>query len=114
MRATWAVVAGVLWAGPAWAQVTGTFEVAGQNPDGSKYSGSVSVEPTGETYRVVWSIQGTRFVGTGIGDRDFIAITYRAGNATGIALMGVEGQQLKGVWSYSNGRKLGAEVWTRR
>jgi hypothetical protein len=99
---------------PAEAQVVGRFSVEGQNPNGSRYAGSASVERTGETYRVVWTIDGTRFVGTGIGNDQAIAITYRAGNETGVALLG-EGSNGYGlVWTYAGGRDLGTERWTRR
>ena len=41
------------------------------------------VEKTGQTYRVIWVVAGTRYVGTGIGNKDFIAVSYKAGNDTG-------------------------------
>ena len=41
----------------AFADPTGTYEVEGTNPGGSgAYHGTVTVEPTGDTYRVVWRI----------------------------------------------------------
>jgi hypothetical protein len=74
----------------AVAQVIGRCNVEGQNPSGSTCAGTATIEKTGDTYRVVWSIDGTRFVGTGIGSDEGIAISYRSGSTTGIALPGKE------------------------
>jgi hypothetical protein len=93
----------------------GTYRVEGKNPGGGgSYTGTVTVERTGETYRVVWVVGGDRFVGTGIGNKDFIAVSYRSGNETGLALYGEDGGNWVGVWSYAGGRNLGAEIWKRR
>ena len=97
------------------ADPVGTYRVEGSSPGGgSPYSGTVTVERTGETYRVVWVIAGTRFVGTGIGNRNFISVSYRSGGQTGLALYGEDGGNWKGVWTFANGTTLGAEVWHRR
>ncbi len=96
------------------ADPTGEYSVAGSNPgSGSRYGGTVTVEKTGQTYRVVWVVGGQRYVGTGIGDKDFLAVSYRSGNETGLALYGAKGDNWSGVWTYANGRQIGTEVWTR-
>ena len=97
------------------ADPVGNYDIAGTNPgSGSHYSGTVSVSRTGQTYRVVWVVGGTRYVGTGIGDRDFLAVSYRAGNDSGLALYGAEGGNWEGVWAYAGARQMGAEIWKRR
>lgn len=97
------------------ADPVGTYRVEGNNPgSGSGYSGTVTVERNGETYRVIWVIGNQRFVGTGIGNRDFISVSYRSGNQTGLALYGEDGGNWVGVWAFSDGRQLGREVWKRR
>jgi hypothetical protein len=96
------------------ADPVGRYSLEGANPGGgSSYGGTVSVEQTGETYRVIWVVAGTRYVGTGIGNRDFIAVSYRSGSDTGLALYGADGGNWKGIWTYANGRTVGAEVWKR-
>jgi len=96
------------------ADPVGSYSVSGNNPGGgSKYSGTVTVEKTGQTYRVIWIVGGTRYVGTGIGDKDFLAVSYKAGNDTGLALYGADGGNWAGVWTYAGGRQIGAEVWKR-
>jgi hypothetical protein len=97
----------------AAAQMTGQYKIEGKNPDGSSYSGTARVEKTGDTWRVTWNIDGTRFVGTGIGSNEAIAIGYRNGSDTGVALLGKEGDEYGLVWTYIGGRQLGVERWTR-
>ncbi len=93
----------------------GSYSVVGSNPgNGSQYSGSVSVSKTGDTYRVVWTIGGTQYVGTGIGNKDFIAVSYRSGNNTGLALYGADGGNWAGIWTYAGGRQVGEETWKRQ
>jgi hypothetical protein len=97
------------------ADPVGTYSVEGTNPgNGSRYSGVVAVEKTGETYRVVWVVAGTRYVGTGIGDKNFIAVSYRSGRDTGLALYGADGSNWAGAWTYAGGQQVGSETWKRR
>jgi hypothetical protein len=97
------------------ADPVGTYRVEGTNPGGgSGYTGTVTVERTGETYQVVWVVGGVRYTGTGIGDKDFIAVSYRAGNDSGLALYGQDGGNWLGLFTVANGRNVGTEVWKRR
>ena len=108
--------AALLWSAVAFAaDPVGSYDVEGSNPgSGGRYSGTVTVERTGDTYRVVWVVGGTRYIGTGIGNREFIAVSYRSGNDTGLAMYGSEGGNWSGIWTYANGRQIGHETWSRR
>lgn len=117
MRQLFIVASALLWSAVAAfaADPIGTYTIEGTNPgSGAGYKGTVTVAKTGETYRVVWIVGGTRYVGTGIGNRDFIAVSYASGNSTGLALYGADGGNWKGVWTYSGGDKMGAEFWKRQ
>jgi len=111
-----ATTAAVLWSAAAYAaDPVGSYDVEGSNPGGKgSYTGTVTIEKTGETYRVVWVVAGTRYIGTGIGNNEFIAVSYRSGNDTGLAMYGAEGGNWKGIWTYAGGRQVGNEVWMRR
>lgn len=111
---TGAAIALAMMATSALAQVAGRYNIDGRNPDGSGYSGTAEVQPTGDTFRVTWTIGGQRYVGTGIGTDDALAITYRSGNNTGVALLFREGSQYKVVWTFAGGTSLGSEDWSRR
>jgi hypothetical protein len=115
MRAL-AIAAALLWsvATAFAADPVGSYDVEGTNPDGSKYTGSVTVSRTGQTYRVIWRIGNTRYNGTAIGDKDFLAISYQSGSQSGLALYGADGDDWKGIWTYSGGTSVGAELWSRQ
>ena len=109
------VVCLVLLSSSVLADPIGRYAVSGANPGNeSPYNGTVDVQQTGETYRVVWMINGQRYVGTGIGDDKFIAVSYRSGSETGLALYYAEGDDWVGVWTYANGTRIGVEKWARR
>ena len=99
----------------AIADPVGRYLVEGAEPGGGgAYTGTVTVDKTGDTYRVTWEVGGERYSGTGIGNKDFIAISYTSKSESGLALYGADGQNWKGIWAYSNGRQLGTEAWVRR
>ena len=97
------------------ADPVGRYTVAGANPGGQgKYTGTVTVEKTGETCRVIWVVGSTRYIGTGIGNKDFIAaVSYKSGSDTGLALYGADGGNWTGIWTYAGGKEVGPEIWKR-
>jgi hypothetical protein len=110
------VAAALLWSVVAAfaADPTGSYEVQGTNPDGSTYSGTVTVTQTGQTYKVVWQVGGDTFTGTGIGNKDFLAISYVYDKDTGLVLLGADGGNWNGVWAYADGTKMAKETWKRQ
>jgi hypothetical protein len=100
----------------ARADPVGKYDVEGTNPgNGQAYSGTATVTKTGQTYQVIWLIAGAKYVGTGIGNKDFIAVSYKAGgDNSGLALYGPQGDGWLGVWTYSGGNQMGTEHWTRQ
>jgi hypothetical protein len=93
----------------------GEYSVVGNSPGSShRYSGSVTVDRTGDSYHVVWHIGRETYSGTGIGSQDGVAISYRSGNVTGIAIYYPKGDNWEGVWTVAGGRTIGLERWTRR
>lgn len=97
------------------ADPVGSYKVEGVNPGNLEpYSGTATVAKTGDTYRVTWIIDGTTYNGTGIGNSDFLAVSYRSGNDTGLALYGAEGGNWIGTWTYAGAKKLGGEKWLRK
>ncbi len=93
----------------------GSYNVAGSNPGGKgRYQGTVTVERTGDTFRVTWDIGSQTFVGTGIGSEKGLAVSYRSGNQTGLAIYSAKGDDWEGVWTMMGGKEIGGEAWTRR
>jgi len=93
----------------------GTWNVNGTNPDGDgTYDGSVKVARTGDgIYKVSWKIGGDTFVGTAIGNDDFISVGYRSGGNYGVALYVRDGKIWEGVWAYDGGTDTGTETWSK-
>ena len=115
VKATATAAAAFLLSTAALADPVGRYSVRGTNPNGSSYSGEVRVSRTGDTYRVVWDIGNQTYTGTGIGNDDFIAVSYRAGSQTGIALYGRKSNGVwEGVWTYAGGREIGTDRWSPR
>jgi hypothetical protein len=74
------------------AEPVGHYKVEGKSPDGGDaYRGTAVVTKTGDTYKVVWTIDGETYVGTAIANNDFIAISYKSGANTGLAMYGEKG-----------------------
>ena len=95
------------------ADPVGHFAVKGNNPGGGDaYEGEVTVTKTGDTYKVVWTIEGTKYIGTGIGNDDFLTVSYKSGSETGLALYGHDKTGWSGIWTYAGGKTLGVEKWT--
>ncbi|HVI28575.1 MAG TPA: hypothetical protein VM780_07995 [Hansschlegelia sp.] len=115
------VAAGVLaclMASSAYAaEFAARYDVKGESPGGGgEYEGVVTVKKTGDaTYQVVWTIGPDKFVGTGIGGPDGLAVGYKSGSNTGIAIYSVEkGGVVGGYWTYAGGKQVGTETWTPR
>lgn len=115
---------------PAHADPVGTWKVIGENPDsGNRYTGTVRVNRTGETYSVYWTIDGTDYYGTGIGAKivkgrfemgpaskqdTAISVGYISGDSFGMATYFLQADGTwKGVWTYSGSRQVAAEVWLK-
>ena len=114
-----------------FADPTGRYDVVGENPNtGGEYQGAVQVTRTGQTYRVVWNIAGTKYVGTGLGavfengnfrigaanpnDRA-ISVGYVSGNSFGMAFyIKQDSGAWEGVWTYGGSNQVARETWYPR
>lgn len=94
------------------ADLIGHYKVSGTTPDGSPYSGEVAAEFVGNTFHVVREIGGQRYIGTGIGNKNVLAVTYRLDEATLLALyVQDESGRWTGTWTYVDGNQIGTERW---
>ena len=110
-----ALIALVLSASTTLADPVGTYEVTGTNPGiGSKYSGMVVVQRTGDTFQVTWAYpSGERVIGIGIGKSDYFAVSYRDGKNIGLAVYTETGDGWIGIWAPFGSPALGTESWKR-
>jgi hypothetical protein len=64
----------------------GQFVISlGVNPDGSHYSGKVSIHRAGRMYSVNWYTHGLRYIGTGVLVGDIFVVGYAADHRSGVA-----------------------------
>ncbi|MEO1747259.1 MAG: hypothetical protein AAFR27_01340 [Pseudomonadota bacterium] len=106
----------------------GLYNVDGTNPDGSTYTGTVSVERNDETYSVEWKIGGTIFEGTGLGaapvkgmtimgpaaDNDYVlTVGYISGPQNfGIAYyIEQDDGKWQGIWAFGGSGTVATESW---
>ena len=94
------------------ASPSGDFNVTGTNPGGAgTYSGTVSVTPTGDTFRVVWHVGSDTVQGTGLWVDDKFCIGYQ-GNSVAVMTEQSDGSW-KGHWANGSDRSVGTERWTQ-
>lgn len=77
-----------------------TYDAAGTNPDGSKYSGTVSIKVISEkTFTIHWQIGDDTYDGFGMRNGDALAATYVLGGKPGLVIYKVgDGGVLNGFW----------------
>jgi len=99
-------------AAPAVAQpdLSGVYQTAGTNPDGSAYSGETEISRNGEAYRVVQHVGGTA-EGTGIVSGDVLAVSFPEAGWVAAYEIQPDGT-LEGVWAQTGGSALGRERLT--
>jgi hypothetical protein len=113
MRSIAAAAVLVAFSAAAWAaSPTGSFQVSGTNPGGGgAYQGTVSVTPTGDTFRVVWHVGDSTVTGTGLWVDEKFCVGFQ-GNS-----IAVYTDQGGGVWAghWANGTdtQVGTERWTK-
>jgi hypothetical protein len=116
MKSLVAGLAACLIASSAYAaEFANRYTVEGQSPGGgSPYEGQVVVKQTSDAiYEIVWTIGSDKFVGTGIGSPEGLAVGYKSGSDTGIAIYSEEkGGVITGFWTYAGGKQIGTEKWT--
>ena len=122
------VVFALLAASVAHADPSGRYSVSGTNPDnGRKYTGTVKVTRSGETYRVVWKIgkdvfngvaipgrveDGRYVAGAATVDDTVLSVGYGSGNSFGLAVYVLkEDGAWEGVWTYAGSGKVATEIW---
>lgn len=97
---------------PASAQnLGGRYQVIGQNPNGSSYSGVAQITVTStNTCRIVWQTGGTS--SSGICMRNGVAFSagYVLGNKVGLVIYEIKGDgSMDGLWTVADQEGVGRE-----
>src|ERR1700679_4068399 len=73
------------------------YDVAGTNPDGSKYSGTASVKViSNTTFMIKWDIAGAVYEGFGMRLNDTLSATYTIDGEPGLVMYKVDGDGING------------------
>lgn len=107
----------MLQARPALAAApVGDWVCSGNNPgDQRNYKGYVSVVRSGDTYTVLWRFGQSTYIGTGIDNGDFFAVSFSQPEVqtVGLALFKRQGTHWVGRWTTLGGKTLGQETWRK-
>jgi hypothetical protein len=91
-----------------------TYDVAGTNPDGSRYSGTAKIEVISEaTYTIKWKIGGAAYQGFGMRNDDALAATYTIDGEPGLIIYKVDDDGIfHGLWVVRGKNDAGTERLT--
>jgi len=91
-----------------------TYDVAGTNPNGSKYAGTATIEVISDTtFAIRWEIGSSVFKGFGMRMNDSLAATYVIGGDPGLIIYKVDDSGvLRGLWSVRGHDGSGTERLT--
>jgi hypothetical protein len=86
------------------------YSVTGTNPNGSKYTGTASVQVISEsTFTINWTIGASSYEGFGMRMNDSLAATYTIAGEPGLVIYKVDGNGLTGLWAIRGHDKVGTE-----
>ncbi len=91
----------------------GQYTVSGTNPDGSTYTGRLSIQKTQSGYQLTWSIGDLLYTGTGTVVGDLLSATWRGADGEGqIDYTRDDQGVLSGTWTVAGQEKPGQETLT--
>jgi hypothetical protein len=82
----------------------GRYQVSGRNPNGSTYSGTVTIINEGSRYRLNWSIGTRGFRGTGTLNDNLLTVNW--GSATPVVYAVSADGTLRGLWAGGNAEEI--------
>ena len=86
------------------ARVEGKYLVEGQNPSGTKYSGTAVISRSDDGYAIAWDIANEPFAGSSFSDRAVAIKWTGSGGKGGLAVYTpAEDGVLKGIWASGSG-----------
>jgi hypothetical protein len=86
------------------------YEASGSNPDGSKYTGAVTVKVISDsTFNITWKIAGSTYEGFGMRLNDSLAATYMINGEPGLVIYKLDGDGLTGAWAVRGHDGVGTE-----
>lgn len=96
--------------------IAGKYNVAGSNPDGATYKGTLEIIPRGDVYQFRWNA-GTQYDGVGVANANVVAVAFANGangKGCGVIDYNIQGDgALDGKWGNWGVNEAGSEKATR-
>ena len=103
-------------AAPAGAEsltLASRYKAVGTNPDGSAYTGVVTIQILSDTtFAIQWKIGDEVYKGFGMRRNDALAATYTIDGKPGLMIYKVDGNGLDGLWAVRGDSGNGSEHLT--
>jgi hypothetical protein len=89
------------WAAAETLKLASTYDETGTNPNGSKYTGTATVEIISDTtFKIRWKIGSATYSGFGMRMNDTLAATYTVDGEPGLIVYKVgDDGTLEGLWA---------------
>ena len=88
--------------------IAGAYTVAGTNPDGSAYDGTLQVTADEGVYKWEWNAGG-EFLGVGIQQENIVSVGYGSENCSIVSYLVQEDGTFDALWTYVGQTNLGSE-----
>ena len=82
----------------------GRYTVNGRNPNGSRYSGTVSIARRGDRFELAWQVGTSSYRGTGTLENNLLTVNWGSTQPLVYALS--EDGSLRGLWSGGQGEDV--------
>jgi hypothetical protein len=106
----------LIWASSAAAdtlKLAHHYNANGAGPDGSKYSGTVTIDITSDTtFSIRWDIGGTIYNGFGMRRGTMLSAAFYNDKSSGLVMYEVQGDGLDGNWTFKGESGTGTEHLT--
>jgi hypothetical protein len=83
---------------------SGRYNVSGRNPNGSSYTGTVSISRRGERFELEWRVGSTSYRGTGTLENNLLTVDW--GDAQPLVYALGDDGSLRGLWSGGQGEDV--------
>jgi hypothetical protein len=102
-------------AGAAAQEVGGNYTVTGDNPNGTTYSGTAEITPSGSGCTIVWQTGGSTSSGICMRAKMMFSAYYRLGDDAGMVIYELQPNgTLIGYWVIPGKQGVGHETLTPR
>jgi hypothetical protein len=111
MRPALLALAAMLFAGPAFAQRDGLYDVTGTNLDGTEYTGIAQIRAVGiNSFNIIWRIGNQIVEGVGMASGRTISVAYGMANRPGLGIYALAPDgSMEGEWTIVGAPSIGRE-----